>query len=59
VRAFGWQIEMKQLDGDERVQCGSVVRPKYRPESTSADLMKNPKGPEGVRRDGAGSVRGQ
>jgi hypothetical protein len=56
--AFGRQIELEELDGDQTLAV-RIVRSKYRSEGARADLMKNTKRSERVWRRCAGSFRVQ
>ena len=56
--ALGWQVEPKELDGDDAIGL-RVPRPVDRTERPGANLMENAERSEGVRWRGAGSVRVQ
>src|SRR4051794_22547447 len=58
VRAFGWQIEAEQFDGDESILL-RLIGTKHGPERARTDLMKHTKRPESVGRRSAGCVRVQ
>jgi hypothetical protein len=47
--AVGWEIETKELDGDETIALG-IEAPKHRTQRARTDLMKNSKRTEGIRR---------
>ena len=58
VHAFGRQIEREEFDRDKPLTL-RVVRAIHRSEGSRADLMKNTKRSERVRRRSAGSFRVQ
>ena len=58
VHLFGREVEPKQLNSDEALAT-CIVAAEDGAERSSADLMKNLKWPERVRRRSAGGVRVQ
>jgi hypothetical protein len=58
VHAFGRKIEVEGLDRNEPIALG-IVRTQHRAERPRANLMKNPKRAERVRRRASDRVRAQ